>query len=531
MRRKAKQLSAFLLVLAMAVSLAACNKPDQIWTQPSFGESTPAVSRNQVFTIGAHTLRADELNYFYIDAINTYCNQYGYYISFLIDTKSPLNSESNTDADGITWADKFLDMAIENIKSTYQLYDLATESGFQLSEKDQKSIEDTMANLETNAKYYGYTNADPYLRAIYGKGADESSYRAYLEICTIAESYYNTYAASLKYDDADLRSYEEDKYWQYSSYNYAYYYLNVSTFLKGGVKDNEGNVSYTDEEKAAAVNAAKDLAEQLASGHYGDTENFDNAINTLLNTYWGTTGTRYASTKNEDVLYGSINNAHKEWLIGIENDDNGNQTQVIRKEGDMAVIAYASGSGENKAITGFYVLRFGSASDNNFLLKNVRHLLVAYKGGTTDAYGNKVYTDAEKNAAKEQAMQLLAAFQSTNLSEESFAMLADQHSDDGNATTGGLYEDIYPGQMVAPFEEWCYDSQRKVGDFGLVQTVYGWHIMYYVGESQQTYRDYLITEDLRMEELMQWIADLEESADWELLTDKYVDLAYVINPS
>ena len=81
-------------------------------------------------TIGEHELTAVDVNYFYIDAINTYVNQYSSYISYIIDTKSPLNAASNTDKDGSSWADKFLDMAIENIKSTYQIYDLAVMAGF-----------------------------------------------------------------------------------------------------------------------------------------------------------------------------------------------------------------------------------------------------------------------------------------------------------------------------------------------------------------------------------------------------------------
>ena len=32
-----------------------------------------------------------------------------------------------------------------------------------------------------------------------------------------------------------------------------------------------------------------------------------------------------------------------------------------------------------------------------------------------------------------------------------------------------------------PFEEWCFDAGRQYGDYGLVKTDYGYHVMYYVG--------------------------------------------------
>ena len=44
-------------------------------------------------------------------------------------------------------------------------------------------LEDEMAiqNISAYASLYGYTDADSYLKAMYGNGASESSYRKYLE--------------------------------------------------------------------------------------------------------------------------------------------------------------------------------------------------------------------------------------------------------------------------------------------------------------------------------------------------------------
>ena len=50
-------------------------------------------------------------------------------------------------------------------------------------------------------------------------------------------------------------------------------------------------------------------------------------------------------------------------------------------------------------------------------------------------------------------------------------------------TGGGLYENVAKGQMVEPFEDWCFDETRAAGDYGLVKTKYGYHIMYYVSST------------------------------------------------
>ena len=52
---------------------------------------------------------------------------------------------------------------------------------------------------------------------------------------------------------------------------------------------------------------------------------------------------------------------------------------------------------------GYYVVLFQGVNDNTYALKDVRHILVSYEGGTTDDNGSTTYSDEEKNAAKEKA--------------------------------------------------------------------------------------------------------------------------------
>ena len=68
--------------------------------------------------------------------------------------------------------------------------------------------------------------------------------------------------------------------------------------------------------------------------------------------------------------------------------------------------------------------------------------------------------------------------------EDSFAALAEEKSEDpGSSTNGGLYENVAKGQMVEPFEDWCFDETRAAGDYGLVKTKYGYHVMYFVSST------------------------------------------------
>lgn len=114
---------------------------------------------------------------------------------------------------------------------------------------------------------------------------------------------------------------------------------------------------------------------------------------------------------------------------------------------------------------------------------DVRHILVIPEGGTTDEETRETtYSEDEWEACRVKAQELLDQWLAGEATEDSFAALATEHTEDpGSASTGGLYEDVYEGQMVEPFENWCFDEARVVGDYGLVQTDYGYHIMYFVG--------------------------------------------------
>ncbi len=113
---------------------------------------------------------------------------------------------------------------------------------------------------------------------------------------------------------------------------------------------------------------------------------------------------------------------------------------------------------------------------------DVRHILLAPEGGTKAEDGTTTYSDAEWEACRLAAEEVLNTWLSGEKTEDSFAALAKTHSvDGGSASNGGLYQDVTTGQMVEPFENWCFDATRQEGDYGLVKTNYGYHIMYFVG--------------------------------------------------
>ena len=572
-KKEAKKLKIYTATFWVILGLCLCIVLGVVLKAPA---TTIATRLTTAAIVGEHKLTAVELNYFYIDTINEYCNQYSSWISYLLDTSKPLNEQVVDEATGETWADSFTDMALNNAKNTYALYDAAVAAGHKLSADEQAAMDQLYASMDTVSKERGYNSATAYLKAMYGNGSSEKSYKEYYEVTVLASSYYNAYVEALEesYTDEDLREFEKDKFDDYSSFSYAYHYMTVDDFLTGGTKGEDGKITYSDAEKKAAEEALKKAAEELAISENNTVELLNEAIQELehamedaekeddkAETKTGTTDNTEDTSKDEtsddkkeeatdkdedkedekdehkdckhdtcteqeDHLYTSINSALQEWL---SNKD--------RKAGDIAALPYSTstGEGEDKVETlkGYYVVIFQERDDNNFGLADVRHILVPFEGGTKDSTtGQTTYTDAEKKSAKEAAEKLFKEWKDGAATEDTFAEMANKHStDDGSNTNGGLYEDVYPGQMVTNFNDFCFADDRKAGDTDIVESTYGYHIMYYVGESETLYRDYMITEDLLAEEINEWQTALNEAMTLEEKNTKYVDGSITLSGS
>ena len=113
---------------------------------------------------------------------------------------------------------------------------------------------------------------------------------------------------------------------------------------------------------------------------------------------------------------------------------------------------------------------------------DVRHILILPEGATVETVTTEEFSDEAWAAGEQKAQEILDAWLSGDKTEDSFATLANENSaDSGSNTNGGLYSGVTEGQMVEAFNDWCFDDSRQVGDYGIVKTQYGYHIMYFCG--------------------------------------------------
>jgi len=502
-RKTSLYTTAFLVVMAVILVIAIVVGVNQTITNSGIREKNTVA-----LTVGNHKISNAEMNYYFMDSVNEFYSAYGSYAAmFGLDVTAPLDQQVLDAETGLTWADDFLSAAKSNAQATYALADAAEAAGFALSNEERTAVEYNVYNIDAYANLYGFESGDAYMKALYGNGASVESYEEYALRTALADAYYNHYAESLTYEEADLRAKDAENPSAYNSYSFNSYYMSVSKFQSEDA---------TDADKEAAVKAAEAAAKELVSDEITTIEELDAAI-AALSINEGTTAASSAST----TLYASLNSVYADWV-----------SDSSRKAGDKAYFASTSiGENGEETVLGYYVIYFNGSDDNTVNLANVRHILVAFAHDESEDHDHTAatYTDAEKAAAKASAEELLAQWESGDKSEDSFAELANSVSDDGDGVSGGLYENVYPGQMVTNFNDWCFDSSRKTGDTDIVETEYGYHIMYYVGQSETTYRDFMIENDLRSTDVSEWYNAAIEAAT---VTDgdfKYVNTGAVLS--
>ena len=426
-------------------------------------------------TVGSHKLSPAMVNYFYKEAYNSMSSQYGDMMSYIIDSNTPLNEQYYDEENGITWADNLIEQGLTSAARVYAIYDEAVANGETLSDDDQSSIDATVSNLSVYATYYGYSNVNGYLAAMYGAGCNEKNFREFLSIETLANNYsQKVYDTPVYTEDELAADYAADPN-AYDTVDYRVFAVTDALF------DEEDEEKLADLKKTAAD-------ELLAAAEEGDEAfiqaAYDHASEDTKENYEDDSYTLRTDVGHSDS---DLSN----WLF--ESD---------RKTGDATCVE-TSGT--------YYVAIFESRDTHDYALPNARHILISVSD-TTD--------EEAMATAKETAEKLLAEYEAGEHTEDAFAAIGDAAYADGTAAESARYEDITPGQMVEDFENWCFDASRQVGDTGIVESTYGYHVMYFSGFGTN-YRMKLVEDQLRSDAYDAWFASVTEGATDNIQTNAF----------
>jgi parvulin-like peptidyl-prolyl isomerase len=444
-------------------------------------------------TINDKNYSAAEVQYYYKNAYQQFVSQYSSYLSYFgLDTSKDLKSQKcNMTSDGGTWYDYFLKEGLTTMSSVHALNDAAAKADYKWTDDMQTQYDDNLKSMKTAAKNYNYS-LEQYIKAVYGSIVTLKTYENEMKLGVLAQAYKTTYSDGLKYTTDEITSAYKDDTKSYDVVDYQSVKIDGSVSTASTSSSSSKSASSkstkastpTKEQKTAAMNTAKASAVKMLSSYKSGSTLVALAKNDKKATY----------TNGEAGTYDS-SSALMKWLF-----------KDSRKAGDSAVV-------KDSANSAYYVVVFTKRYRNEYKTIDVRHILIKPATGTKQE-GQDGYEAEQKKlkaAAKAKAEALLKKWKAGDATEKSFSALAKKNSEDtGSAENGGLYTQVYKKEMETSFNDWCFDSSRKAGDTGIVETSYGYHVMYFVG-TDIPYWQVQVTNALKQKDYNTWYTKLTKN--------------------
>lgn len=433
-----------------------------------------------------HSIKVNTYNYYFAmyynnlqSTVSSY-KQYGIDLeeaNLNVDFDKKLSEQTRTeDGKTQTWLEYLQEQVEDKIKDTYMNYYKAVKENKgkdpEITDDQKKELKEALKNYKTSAHKYGFT-VSGYIEAAMGHGVTKDVFVREATISYIAENYESDHkedSTTKTYTDKELNAYKKKNEAKLQS-------VDIKMFECDSEDDAK---AFKKALKADGSNFA-DLASKYSSDKFDKKAN----KNPVETTY------KDINRMSMEALSFAISTADDkdkksypglDWLYSAD-----------RKAGDV----------RQDSTTVVYVVK--PAYMSNAKTVNVRHILIAPESSkssndNSSSKSAKDCTDKEWVAAKKKAESVLAQYNKGDKTSESFATLAKSNSSDGNASEGGLYENVVPNQMVPTFNAWCFDSSRKAGDVAIVKTEYGYHIMYFEGKNDQAVWQYIAQQKLAAQE-------------------------------
>lgn len=451
-------------------------------------------------------------------------------------------STTNDKGDSVTWDEQFMHLAILEMARVKRYLSAAKEAGTKLTDEDDDTIKKAMTQFDSVLGSYSLSR---YLSKSMGKGVTEGLYKKIVTEQTLVSRYQEDLQDGLKSElsEAEIESvYSADKP-KYDSVDFRWFTIDVEKADEdSGAEGSDGTA-----EQAAAdafIEAVKDTANYdeetfKAQALAYVTENDPDEVDTFK-----IDGATKLTKVSQQTAQSNISADGANWLF--EQDDSGN---YVRKAGDMASFLNSDGD------VIYILFALGTPYRDETVKASVRHILVQFEEPTaaedeSSAEPLSVADDAEAlleavtaEAASAEDVSAAAASEETTVSqaakdaaraeaqsilddynnyvkdhdgepaEDHFAEMADQLSDDTATTatsgngSGGLISDLAnDNSYVAEFEDWVFaegnyaGETRTEGDTAIIETEYGYHVMYFVGGHEkptwyETIQDSMIQDD------------------------------------
>lgn len=228
-----------------------------------------------------------------------------------LDTSKSLKTQNYPS--GGTWYDYFMQsVTIPSVKQMLTLCEQAKSVGFELSDDDRASIDESIQTIKDTASQKGYS-VSQYVMNYYGYGVNLKDVRSAMEMSQLAYSYYNSVMDSYEHSESDLAGYFSEHENDFLKIDYLSYTFKVSDVKNADTSTDTDTSADTDastdtsaeskeeDEDAEYKAQIKASADSLAA--ITDVEQFKAYVENYLKTVV------YASETDTDKLDGNVTSA------------------------------------------------------------------------------------------------------------------------------------------------------------------------------------------------------------------------------
>ena len=434
--------------------------------------------------IDGKSYSAAEYAFYYSSVYNSFANyskNYGATYADGFDYNQPAENQTHTDSDGNeeTFDKYFAKLAVDNMANVKRYYAKALENNIELTEEDNETINEAMTQFDSQRENYSVSS---YLSKIYGRGVTERLFKK-----IITEQQYVTRFKDVKTEEfnnditadkinAEYSANKKD----YDVVDFRWYTIDIDTTAADTDKAKSDAEAKADEFIAAVKadgNTEDAFKKQAILFLDKDSEDYESDKET-----YSKDGATILHKTDYATVSSSVSEDAANWVYSV--DDNGNYNRPAGEMSKYSTDEYV-----------YIIYTLGAPYQDTVKPVSVRHILCAFSTEGTQ----EVPTDEQKQAAKEKAEKVLQSYKDAlsqsgkDYDEDAFVNLVADNSDDtGTSSKGGLIEDmINNDQYVAEFEDWAFaegnyaGEARKTGDVGIIETEYGYHVMFFVGQADE----------------------------------------------
>lgn len=525
----------------------------------------------------SYELTGTQMTYIFKTLYNNFTAQYSSYISYLIDSSVSLKDQNSIytgdDDEPLTWFEYFALQTEAEAEQLLVLCELAKSEGMDtLTEDEEQEINDAIQTMsETALSTYGMT-LKGFIKSAYGPGVTENDIATVMRYQIIAGNYYEVIEERLgeKIDEDRVNAYFDENKNDFLNVDYLTFSFNAAMTVLGATAESDEKVEaenkYTADKKIVdeyfdkfeAVKTVDEfravlvdyLVTVLAPDSFDSVydEEFDDVKDDLLPSDDDKAAfktetlaklkeellkvviTYEEETEEEDKTEEDTTEEEKEedkrtevekaqdkvWEELLETFTTKMtgcfyEGATYNEENETSKWLYNEDTAEN-AVKGTAPAEETTDTKKTYTATIAMLVKKPYKDESpTKNVGHILFTKDTHDDPEAKANEILKEFLKGDKTKDSFEKLGLEHTEDSNV----FYDNVKEGDMVAEFEEWLFDETRKEGDTGVVETEYGFHVMYFVGTSNAVWYNNVF-DTIFAEDYEAWLEEAKVTAGIEI---------------